>query len=96
MNGLLKAGAAVGALTAITTAWITIGGPVPALSTDLRRLDRKQTETAVDLYAKDVRDAIILRGAVKDETTRRLIDENLREAQEKLRAAQERKIELSR
>lgn len=96
MNWLLKAGAGVGALTAITTAWITIGGPVPALSTDLQRLDRKQTETAVDLYSKDVRDAIILRGAVKDETTRRLIDENLREAQEKLKAAQERRIELSK
>lgn len=85
-----------GAITAMIAVWVAVDGPRLATSQDLQKLDRKQTETAVDLYAKDVRDAIILRGAVQDETTRKLIDENLRDAQEKLKAAQQRKIELSR
>jgi hypothetical protein len=91
-----RVGIVLGALTAMAAMWVSIGGPRLATSQDIQKLDRKQTETAVDLYAKDVRDAIILRGAVQDTTTRQLIDENLRDAQEKLKAAQQRKIELSR
>lgn len=89
-------GVVLGTSGAVIGAWVGIGGPLPATSQDIKQLDRKQTDTAVDLYAKDVRDAIILRGTVQDPTTQRLIDENLREAQEKLKAAQSRKIELSK
>ena len=92
----MQLGAACGALGAIAVAWVSIGGPMPALTQDIKRLDKAQTETAVDLYSKDVRDSIILRGTVTDPTTQRMVDENLREAQDKLRAAQERKIELSK
>jgi hypothetical protein len=91
-----RVGIILGAFMTVLTVWFAIGGPRLATSQDIQKLDRKQTETAVDLYAKDVRDAIILRGAVQDSTTRQLIDENLRDAQEKLKAAQQRKIELSK
>ena len=93
---LKNVGAALGAIVAIIGAWVGIGGPLPATSQDIKQLDRKQTETAVDLYSKDVRDSILLRNTVQDPTTQKLVDENLREAQEKLRAAQTRKIELSK
>lgn len=90
-------GAAAGALTAIIGLWLLIGAPIPAFSSDLRKLDNQQVETAIDLYRKDVRDAILLRGAVKgDPTAERLIEENLQEARDKLKRAQDRKIELSR
>lgn len=93
---LVQIGAVCGAMGAIAVAWVSIGGPMPALTQDIKRLDKSQTETAVDLYTKDVRDSIILHGTVTDPTTQKLVEENLREAQEKLKAAQSRKIELSK
>ena len=91
-----RIGILIGAAMAIGGLWVTIGGPKLAFSTDIQRLDKVQADTAVDLYTKDVRDNIILRGTVQDPTTKSLIDENLREAQDKLKAAQSRKIELSK
>jgi len=93
---VVQVGAVCAALGAIAVSWVGIGGPMPALTQDIKRLDKAQTETAVDLYQKDVRDSIILRGTITDPTTQRLVEENLREAQDKLKAAQTRKIELSK
>lgn len=97
MNALLRLGAAAAACSAIAAAWLAIGGPIPAFSGDIQRLDGQQIDTAIDLYRKDVRDAIILKGAVKgDPTAERLIEENLQEARDKLKRAQDRKIQLSK
>ena len=96
MNLIKNIGVVIGTMGAVIGAWVGIGGPLPATSQDIKRLDKSQTDAAVDLYSKEVRSNIILRGTVQEPTTRALIDESLREAQDKLKAAQDRKIELSK
>lgn len=92
-----KISAAGAALAAIGGAYVWLGLPMVATSADIKRLNASQAEIAVDVYSKDVRDNIILRNAVKsDPTALKMIDQNLQEAKEKLKAAQERRIELSK
>jgi len=96
MDLIIKGGSVVGAIGVIIGALIAIGLPMPATSQDIKRLDKSQADIAVDMYQRDVRDSIILRGTVSDPTTQKLIEQNLREAQEKLSAAQARKLELAK
>lgn len=97
MSTLLKLGAGAGAIMTLLGLWLAIGGPIPAMSGDIQRLDRQQVDIAVDLYRKNVRDGLLLRGVVKDDpTARRIVDEDLNEARANLERAQKRKIELSK
>lgn len=94
---VLRIGALAGAVTATGALWLVIGGPLPALSSDIQRLDRQQTEQAIDIYSKEVRDQILLLGLTKnDPTAKAIVERNLEEAKEKLQRAQNRKIELSK
>jgi hypothetical protein len=94
---LLKLGSAAGAIMALFALWLAIGGPIPAMSGDIQRLDRQQVDTAIDLYRKNVRDGLLLRGVVKDDpTAQRIVEEDLNEARGNLERAQKRKIELSK
>ena len=46
MERIIKLGSVIGAIGAILGAWFAIGGPLPALSSDIRRLDAKQADIA--------------------------------------------------
>lgn len=92
-----KISAAGAALAAIGGAYVWLGLPVIATSADIKKLNSSQAEIAVDVYSRDVRDNIIMRNSVKnDPTALKMIDQNLQEAKEKLKAAQDRRIELSK
>jgi len=91
------AGAVAAAMTAIVVAYVQFGGPVPAWSEDIKRLDRQQTEIAVDIYRQAVKDGVLLQTFAGDNATARaIIDEDLREARENLKRARDRQIELSK
>ena len=94
--GFIKAGAVATALIALVAAWHLFGGDSPAWSSDLRKLDARQSESAIDTYTKAIRDDTILKSQVNDRATQALIDERLREYHTKLKAAQDRKIELGK
>jgi hypothetical protein len=90
------AGAMAAALTAIVAAYAQFG-PMPAWSEDIRRLDRQQTEIAVDIYRQAVKDGVLLQTfAGNNATARAIIEEDLREARENLKRARDRQIELAR
>lgn len=94
---IIGTGTVAAALTAIGTLWLAAGFPKPATSADIAKLNASQTELAVDLYTKATRDALILRNTAKgDPSTQALIDQQLSEAQSKLKAAQDRKLELAK
>lgn len=93
---LIKAGAVASALVALAGAWHFFGGDTPAWSSDMRKLDARQAEQAIDTYTKAVRDDTILREQIKDPVTRALIDDRLNEYQSKLMNARKRKIELGK
>lgn len=93
---IIQAGSVAGALIAIGAAWHQFGGDTIAWSSDIRRLDARQTESAIDVYSKAVRDDTILRNQINDAVTRALIDQRLKESLDKLNAAQQRKIELGK
>lgn len=94
---IIGIGSMAAALLAIGSFWIAVGWPRIATSADIQKLNAAQTDLAVDLYQKNVRDALISRSAVKnDPSTQALVDQNLREAQDKLKAAQDRKLELAK
>lgn len=92
----ILAGTGCGALLAIAGVWLLMGWPKPAWSSDIRKLGTNQVDTAIDLYSKSVRDDTILRGQVKDPVTRGLVDQRIKESEDKLNAARSRKIELSK
>lgn len=68
---------------------------VPATSADIDKLDRKQTETAIEVYRNKVR-SLLLAAPAEDTESYRIWKEELERARRQLRAAEERKIELSR
>ena len=93
----IKISAVSAACAALAGGYLWLGLPKVATSADIKRLDSNQAQIAVDVYAKDVRDQIILRNSVKnDPTALRMVDENIAEAKEKLKAAQDRRIELGK
>ena len=95
MRILLQAGAAATAILAIAGLWVFLGGPIPAFSGDIKRLDRSQADTAEDIYARQLR-GYILNPPPKDETARKFYEEEIANLRDKLRRASERKIELSK
>jgi len=53
-------------------------------------------ETAVDVYSRAISGDTITRSQVTDPVTRTLIDQRIKDATDKLKAAQDRKIELTK
>lgn len=88
-------GTIAGAITAVITAWHVIGGPMPAWSSDILKLDRKQTEIAAELYANRVR-SLLAYPPPTDPVARQNWNEELRQSRQKLDAAEQRRIELSK
>lgn len=84
----------VGALIAL---WILLGFPTLATSSDIKRLDRRQIDTAVEVYQSKTRN-IILNAPAPTATpqTQRLYEEELRQSRDQLKRAEDRKIELSK
>lgn len=89
-------GTVCGAIIAAGVVWHMIGGDTPAWSSDIKRLDRGQAAFAVDEYSKAIRDDMILKEQIKDPMTKVLIDQRLDEYREKLKAARDRAIQLSK
>lgn len=93
----LKYAAIPGAVLATVGLWGALGFPTVATSGDIRRLDRQQAATAVEIYQSKTRN-IILNAPAASATaqTHRLYEEELRQAREQLKAAEDRRIELAR
>lgn len=84
-----------GSIGALIALWILLGFPTLATSTDIKRLDRAQAETAVEVYDRKVR-AYLTSTPPSDPVHRQIWDEELRRAREQLKSAEDRKIQLSR
>lgn len=90
---IVRGGAVAIALGAIATLLAQFD-LMPAFSGDIKTLDRKQTNTAVEVYQNKVRSLLLLpepEGPVR----RRIWQEELNHARRQLEAAEDRKIELS-
>jgi hypothetical protein len=88
--------ALVTALGVIAGAWITAGFPIPAWSTDIKRLDARQTDTAIDLYSKALDDAIIRQDLLKDPSVRALNAKKIEQTTKTLDQLRMRKLEMTK
>jgi hypothetical protein len=66
------------------------------LTSDLKKLDSRQTDTAIDLYRKELDDAIVRQDLLKDPVVRELNANKIKDAQKRLDELKHRKIELSK
>lgn len=88
-------GSVASALAAIITLYTLLGGPRPAWTSDVQRLDRAQADLAVQLYQGRIQSLLSVQPPT-DPVARQNWDEQLREQRRKLDKAQERQIELSK
>lgn len=84
-----------GSLTTIAIAWRTFDFPVPAWATDIKRLDRQQVDTAIEVYQNKYRSWLALPPA-KDATSEQARQIEIDRALKQLERAEQRKIELSK
>ena len=89
-------GGACGAVIALASVWHMMGGDTLAWASDLHKLNSRQIETAVDVYSRAISDDTITRAQITDPVTRALIDQRIKDASDKLKAAQDRKIDLTK
>jgi len=87
--------AAVLAALATIFGTLTYFGLAPALSGDVRALDEKQAATAVEVYRNKVRSFIALPEPAAPQQ-KQILQELVDEARRELKAAEKRKIELSK
>ncbi len=96
---ILRAGAFAIAIIAIATVvagtWKLLGADVPAWASDIKRLDRQQTETAVDIYQRAVRGQLALPPPT-DPVTKQNWEEELNDNKKKRDEAIQHRIELSK
>ena len=86
-----------GSICAAIALYILLGFPTIATSNDIQKLDRRQADTAVEVYQSKVRGTILNAPApTANAQTQRLYEEELNQARNQLKRAEERKIELSR
>lgn len=95
IKAILQAGAVAGALIAIVTAWRMFGGPTPAWASDISRLDKHQSELAVEIYDAKLR-RYLSSARPTDPANRQIFDEDLRQARQQRDDAERRRIELSK
>lgn len=84
-----------GGVGAAVALWATLGFPTLATGSDVQRLDRMQTETAVEVYDRKVRGYLSV-APPADPVNKQIWEEELRRARDQLKRAEDRKIELSR
>lgn len=94
-KGIVWLGSVAGAVTTIGALWIAVGGPIPATSADIKRLDRSQAEAAVEIYQTKLRSLLVL-SPPENTTAHTAWEEELRQARESLKRAEDRKIDLSK
>ena len=94
MVWLKRLGAACTALAAIGVV-LAYCSTFLAWSSDIHKLSRDQSETAIEMYNQKVR-GYLAHPAPADPVNRQVWDEDLRQARDKLDRAEKRKIELSR
>ena len=92
---IIQGGAVAAALIAISSAWHLIGAPIPALSSDIQRLDLKQSTYAVELYNQKLR-SYLTSQPPNDPAARQLWEEDARQARQQRDDAEKRRIELSK
>jgi len=83
------------ALLACLGLWLALGGGTIATGSDIKRLDRQQSETAIEVYDRKVR-GYLANPAPADPVNRQIWEEDLRRARDQLKRAEDRKIELSK
>ena len=93
---VIRLGAVAAALASIVGFWIYIGGPIPAWSTDIKRLDREQTDTAIELYQRAQDNALITQDVLRDPAAKALNARRLKDATDKLHQLREHKLDLAR
>ncbi len=84
-----------GSIGAAIALWILLGFPTLATSSDIQRLDRKQADTAVEVYSTKQRSLLSIApptGTVAHEAWQ----QELNAARDQLKRAEDRKIELSK
>ena len=84
-----------GAILAVIGIWGALGWPTTATSNDIHRLDRQQSETAIEVYDRKVR-GYLSSAPPADPVNRQIWEEDLRRARDQLKRAEDRKIELSK
>ena len=95
MKWILRIGGIAGAITAIGALWATIGGPLPATSADIKRLDRSQADVATEVYQTKLRSLLAVsppEGTAAHEAWK----EELSHTRDQIKRAEDRKIELSK
>lgn len=86
-----------GSIGAFIALWILLGFPTLATSGDIQRLDRRQADTAVEVYQNKTRNIILNAPApTANAQTQRLYEDELNQARSQLKRAEDRKIELSK
>jgi hypothetical protein len=93
---VVRLGALAAALVSIAGFWAYIGGPLPAWSTDIKRLDREQTDTAIELYQRAQDNALITQDLLKDPAAKALNAKRLKDATDTLHQLRERRLQLSK
>jgi hypothetical protein len=92
---LIRAGATAGALSALGVLWISLGFPTLATGSDIKRLDRTQAEHAVELYNAKLRTLLVIAPPANTPAAKAW-EEELRQAREQVKRAEDRKIELGK
>lgn len=94
-KAIIYYGGIAGGLTAMVVLWHTFGLPSVAWSSDIQRLDRQQTDTAIEIYQRAVRGQLSA-PAPAESASKQLWEEELRENRRKLDEATKRRIELGK
>lgn len=84
-----------GAIFALIAAWMALGLPTPAWTTDIRRLDRQQVENAIQIYNDRVHSLLSVQPPT-DPIANQNWQEQLRHAHTKQDQLEQRLLELSK
>jgi hypothetical protein len=95
MESIWKWLAIPGAILALIGVWTALGFPKPATSADINRLDRQQAEVAIDVYTTK-RNGLMLSEPPKDTQAHKIWEQQLNDANDQLKRAEDREIELSK
>jgi len=84
-----------GSIAAISAGWNALRLPVPALASDIQRLDRAQAETAIEVYQNKYR-TLLLQPKPENPAAERAWEIELDRTLKKLDRAEDRLIDLSK
>jgi hypothetical protein len=92
---VIRIGSAAGALAAIMTLWVALGFPTLATGSDIKRLDRGQADIAVETYNAKLRGLLVI-APPAGTPAHDAWEEDLKNAREQIKRAEDRKIELGK